>query len=230
MIKRASKPFLKRAYGGCKPAGRNASKKGKALMKKAIELFSGNADITKALLAAGIDALSDDYDAAKKPDIIADVYDLTPKFLKNFAFIWASPDCTTYSLASHGKHRRKGGVAVSDYAKQCDKNNAALIKKLVELNVPFIIENPRGHFRNMPFAQNLYLCTVYYSQYGMPYSKPTDLLSNRPIAHYFDTRKKLTGLHLDYCKAYGDFLGRCKMPPLLIDDIVKCVKDLIEEK
>lgn len=29
-------PFLKRAYGGCKPAGRNASKKGKVTMNKKV--------------------------------------------------------------------------------------------------------------------------------------------------------------------------------------------------
>lgn len=197
-------------------------------MKKVIELFSGNADITNALRAAGIDAVSVDYDPAKKPDIVADVYGLPSFFLKDFSFIWASPDCTTYSLASHGKHRRKGGIPVSDYAKQCDENNNAFIKMLVDLDVPFIIENPRAHFRNMPFVKCLYRTTIYYSQYGAPYSKPTDLFSNRPLYGLFDTARKLTRVHLDYCKGYGDFLGRCKIPERLIKDIVTAIAVLIE--
>lgn len=198
-------------------------------MKKAIELFSGNADITKALNKAGIETISVDYDPNKNPDIVNDVYKLSPEFLKNYSFIWASPDCTTYSLASHGRHRIKGGVPVSQYAKYCDRHNEELVHTLIELNIPFIIENPRAHLRNMPFMQSLFRCTIYYSQYGTPYAKPTDLFSNRPIAQYFDTRPKTTGVHLDYCASYKDFLGRCKMPEALIVDIVKAIKDLIED-
>ena len=196
--------------------------------KKVVELFSGNADITKALVAAGVDAISVDYDAEKKPDIVADVYELTPEFLKGFSFIWASPDCTTYSLASHGKHRKSGGVPVSDYAKQCDENNARFVELLIKLDIPFIIENPRGHMRNMPFMQGLHRCTIYYSQYGAEYSKPTDLFSSRPISQFFDSKTNFTHKHLDYCKTYGDFLGRCKIPEALIADIVVAIKSFIE--
>ena len=196
-------------------------------MKKVIELFSGSADITKALINSGLSAVSVDYDESKKPDIVANVYELTPEFLKDFSFIWASPDCTTYSLASHGKHRKSGGVPVSEYAKQCDENNAHLVNMLIKLDIPFIIENPRAHLRNMPFMRSLYRCTVYYSQYGTPYSKPTDFFSNRPIAHLFNTKVKNTGVHLDYCKSYDDFLGRCRIPEALINDIVKAIKSLM---
>lgn len=194
---------------------------------KVIELFSGNGDITKSLKLAGIDAFSLDYDRNKNPDIVADVYKLTNEFLKQYSFIWASPDCTTYSLASHGKHRRSGGIPVSEYAMECDVNNTRLIKKLIDLDIPFIIENPRGHFRNMPFARDLKRITIYYSQYGMPYSKPTDLFSNRSLEGLFDTTLKYTKMHLDYCKSYKDFLGRCKIPEKLIHDIVEAIKILM---
>lgn len=197
---------------------------------KVIELFSGNADITKALVKEGIEAVSLDYDQTKNPDIVADVYKLQPDFLKRYSFIWASPDCTTYSLASHGKHRKSGGVPVSDYALECDNNNARFVRMLLELGIPFIIENPRGHLRNMPFMKGLYRCCVYYAQYGAPYAKPTDLFSNRPIEHLFDTRRKTTGIHLDYCKSYDDFLGRCKIPDRLIADIVKAIKELTDNE
>lgn len=195
---------------------------------KVIELFSGNADITKALKLNGIQCVSVDYDQTKKPDIVANVYALTPDFLKNFDFIWASPDCTTYSLASHGKHRKSGGIPVSEYAKECDLNNARFIKMLIDLDIPFIIENPRGHFRNMAFARDLNRITVYYAQYGAPYSKPTDLFSNRNLDGLFDTTRKITHTHLDYCTSYDNFLGRCKIPDKLIDNIVLTIKKLLE--
>ena len=120
---------------------------------KAIELFSGNGDITTALKQNHVECYSIDYDIKKKADYHANVYELSKDFLKQFNFIWLSPDCTTYSFASHGLHRRKGGIPVSEYAKECDANNEKLFSLLNELNIPFICENPRCHFRHMPFVK-----------------------------------------------------------------------------
>lgn len=194
---------------------------------KAIELFSGNGDITKTLNEAGISCISVDYDGFKNPILCKDVYTLEKDFLKQFDFIWLSPDCTTYSFASHGLHRIKGAIPVSDYAKQCDNNNEKLFKLLKDLDIPFIAENPRCHFRHMNFTKDLYRITVYYSTYGMPYNKPTDLFSNRKeLLEGFNTAYTKAKIHLDHVKGYSDFLGRCKMPDDLIKDIVKAVKRL----
>lgn len=145
---------------------------------KFLELFSGNADVTKRFKKGGYDAISVDYNVLKAADLHADAYALSVGFLNTFDFIWASPDCTTYSFAAHGKHRKKGGVPISEYAKQCDENNALLVSKLMESGKPFIIENPRAFLRQMPFMQRLNRYTVYYSRYGAPYSKPTDIFTN----------------------------------------------------
>ena len=198
---------------------------------RCIELFSGNADITKALNDYGFECVSVDYDINKNPMICADVYNLDNYFLRQFAFIWLSPDCTTYSLAGRGIHRTKGSVAVSDYAKECDINNAQLFSRLRHLGIPFIAENPRGHMRHMPFVQGLARTTVYYSTYGDDFSpKPTDLFSNRPeILEVFNTKRTKTAKRLDHI-SYSDFLGRCKMPPRLIDDICKAVEIAVYEK
>lgn len=192
---------------------------------KVVELFSGNGDITKAFKESGVKAYSVDYDSKKNPDITYDVYKLPESFFKCFKFIWLSPDCTTYSFASHGLHRRSGGIPVSEYAKECDNNNTKLLALLKKLDIPFICENPRCHFRNMDFAKGLHRVTIYYSTYGLPYTKPTDLFSNRKeLLEIFDTRASKGSIHLDYCKRYEDFLGRCKMPDKLISDIVMTVK------
>ena len=192
---------------------------------KVAELFSGNADITKALNDYGFECVSVDYDISKNPMICADVYNLDDYFLRQFAFIWLSPDCTTYSLAGRGIHRTKGSVPVSDYAKECDINNARLFSRLRHLGIPFIAENPRAHMRHMPFVQGLARTTVYYSTYGADFSpKPTDLFSNCPeILGIFNTERTKTTNRLDHI-SYSDFLGRCKMPPRLIDDICKAVE------
>jgi site-specific DNA-cytosine methylase len=70
--------------------------------------------------------------------------------------IWASPDCTTYSIAAISTHRIKedsGNLAPkSDYAKQCDEINSHVIELINELKPKFyFIENPRGGMRKMWF-------------------------------------------------------------------------------
>ena len=58
--------------------------------------------------------------------------------------IWASPDCTTYSVASISKHRRlepDGNLkGVTEYAHFCDEVNAHVIELIKEL----IILDERG--------------------------------------------------------------------------------------
>lgn len=74
--------------------------------------------------------------------------------------IWASPDCTTYSIAAISHHRRKeddGNLApVSEYAKFCDNVNQHVLKLIHELNPKYwFIENPRGGLRKMRFMKDL---------------------------------------------------------------------------
>lgn len=196
------------------------------MIKSVLELFSGSGDISKRFSSFGWDSISIDYNPKCPSDLHMDVYSLPLEFFRMFDFIWASPDCTTYSLAARNIHRVSGGVPVSEYAKQCDCNNEVLVKSLLASGKPFIIENPRAHLRHMDFMVGLYRLTVYYSAYGAPYSKPTDLFSNFDLSKYFNQDIVHTHVHLDWIKGYGDFLGRCHMPSLLIDDIVKCAEDV----
>jgi site-specific DNA-cytosine methylase len=78
--------------------------------------------------------------------------------------VWASPDCTTYSIAAISTHRN-GVESKSDYAKKCDAVNMhfiSLIKQYLEVNpdMVFFIENPRGMLRKMPFMQEFTRHTV----------------------------------------------------------------------
>lgn len=99
--------------------------------------------------------------------------------------IWASPDCTTYSIAAISKHRTKedsGNLAPkSEYAKQCDIINSHVIELINELKPKYyFIENPRGGMRKMWFMQGLPRYTVTYCQYGDTRQKPTDIWTNHP--------------------------------------------------
>lgn len=200
-------------------------------MYKCIELFSGNGDITKLLNKnPEISCESVDYNEEYPATYCENVYNLSRDFLSKYNFIWLSPDCTTYSFAGHGIHRRKGNVPVSPYAKYCDENNAKLFKLLIDLDIPFIAENPRAFFRQNDFVKGLYRCTVY-STYGAEYAKPTDLFSNRDISKYFNQSVKNTYKHLDYVQSNPkDFLGRCRIPEKLLNAIVTCIYDLLKKE
>ena len=210
-----------------------------------VELFSGNADITKRLnQLPNVKCKSVDYNADFKPDICIDVFDI--RDLAHLAqlcgfpridFVWASPDCTSYSLASHGIHRKAGGIAVSDYAKLSDKLNYHLWNDILNNSIYYIVENPRAHYAKMSFCKYTKKITIYYSQYGMNVPKPTDLMSNDlNLGCFFDTRKPpKMGVTCGSTIGLGGvsgFLNRCKMPERLIDDIAKYVSSLptIERK
>lgn len=122
-------------------------------------------------------------------DLYADIGTITADdILKNFGrpdVIWASPDCTTYSIAAISHHRRKeddGNLApVSEYAKFCDGVNQHVLKLIRELNPQYwFIENPRGGLRKMRFMKDLPRYTLTYCQYGDTRMKPTDIFTNHP--------------------------------------------------
>ena len=103
--------------------------------------------------------------------------------------IWASPDCTTYSVMAISAHRRKEAdgnlAAVTEYAKQCDKINANVVNLIKEMNPRFwFIENPRVGMRKMNFMRGLPRYTVTYCQYGETRMKPTDIWTNHPAPNF----------------------------------------------
>lgn len=143
---------------------------------KVLELFAGTRSIGKAFEARGHEVFSIEWDKRfENIDLYADVLTVTAHdIIEKFGYpdvIWASPDCTTYSVAAISKHRRKepnGNLApVSEYAKFCDTVNAHVIELINELNPRYyFIENPRGGLRKMGFMQGLPRYTVTYCQYG----------------------------------------------------------------
>lgn len=157
---------------------------------KVLELFCGTKSISNAFKAAGFEVYTVDWNKDFEPDLAVDVGTLNCEDIIKLCngkpdIIWASPDCTSYSVAAISRHRTKepdGNLkAKSEYAMFCDKVNMHIINLIKELNPKYyFIENPRGGLRKMRFMQGLPRYTVTYCQYGDSRMKPTDIWTNHP--------------------------------------------------
>lgn len=162
---------------------------------KILELFAGARSIGKAFEERGHQVFSIEWDKSfANIDLYEDISKITAQdILEKFGHpdvIWASPDCTTFSIAAISHHRRKnletGNLdPISDYAKFCDEVDKHVIELIKELNPKYwFIENPRGGLRKMDFMQELPRYTVTYCQYGDTRMKPTDIWTNHPNPNF----------------------------------------------
>lgn len=162
---------------------------------KVLELFAGTRSIGKAFEARGHEVFSVEWDKQfENISLYADIGKLTAQDILDLCggvpdVIWASPDCTTYSVAAISKHRQKeanGNLKpTSEYAAFCDKVNAHVVELIRELKPRYwFIENPVGGLRKMNFMQGLPRYTVTYCQYGERRQKPTDIWTNHPAPQF----------------------------------------------
>jgi site-specific DNA-cytosine methylase len=159
---------------------------------KVLELFAGTRSIGKAFEVKGHEVYSIEWDKSFSDiDWYEDIGNITAKdILDRFGkpdVIWASPDCTTFSIAAISHHRTKApdGILLptSDYAKRCDEINKNVLRLIDDLKPKYwFIENPVGGMRKSQFMQpyNKYRHTVTYCQYGDTRMKPTDIWTNHP--------------------------------------------------
>lgn len=161
-----------------------------------LELFAGTRSIGKAFEKKGHKVYSVEWDKDfENIALYEDVNNITAKDVIKLCggvpdVVWASPDCTTYSIAAISHHRKKnedtGNLdAVSVYAKFCDKTNKHVLDLIQELKPKYyFIENPRGGLRKMDFMKGLYRYTITYCQYGDTRMKPTDIWTNHPKPNF----------------------------------------------
>ena len=164
---------------------------------KVLELFAGTRSIGKAFEKRGHEVFSVEWNKDfENIDLYADIGKITAQeILDKFGHpdvIWASPDCTTFSIAAISHHRRKNEVTgnldpVSDYARFCDKVDQHVLQLIQELKPKYyFIENPRGGMRKMTWMRDLPRYTVTYCQYETDRPaeqrrmKPTDIWTNHP--------------------------------------------------
>lgn len=164
---------------------------------KVLELFAGTRSIGKAFEAHGHEVFSVEWDKSfEHINLYADIGQLTAQeVLEKFGHpdvIWASPDCSSYSVAGIGYHRKLNPITKNldpqtDYARFCDQVNQHVVELIKELNPTYyFIENPRGGMRKMTWMQDLPRYTVTYCKYetDRPLEqrrmKPTDIWTNHP--------------------------------------------------
>ena len=152
---------------------------------RVLELFAGSRSIGKAAEALGHEVFSIDWEDYPGIDLTMDISYLKLTDLPWVPdMVWASPDCTTYTIAACSKHRTDSIIPKSEYAMKCDTTNKhwiGVIEDLLWVNpkMKYYIENPRGMLRKMPWMQaHPRRETVWYCQYGDDRAKPTDIWTN----------------------------------------------------
>ena len=215
---------------------------------RVLELFAGTRSIGKAFERAGHEVYSIEWDKNfENIDWYEDIGKITAQdIIERFGkpdVIWASPDCSSFSIAAISHHRKKNPETgnldpVSDYAKFCDRVDQNVLKLIKDLNpIYYWIENPVGGLRKMTWMQDIpYRYTTTYCQWGEKRMKPTDLFTNYPNA-YFPRCKNGDSCHESAPR--GSKTGtqglkgskeRSRIPDALCDYIVElCQKGLQDE-
>ena len=173
-----------------------------------------------------------DWDDKFHPDIHANVLDVSPDSLYGkYDFIWASPDCSPWSVTQIGRNWHKD-TNLPKTQKAADA--IPLVKHTLELlkmaKVGWVMENPMGKLRKMDFMQEYTKNTVTYCQYGENRRKPTDLWysgfewKSRPMCkngdpcHIAAPRGSKTGT-----QGYGTYAKKSIVPTSLWVEILECV-------
>jgi hypothetical protein len=148
------------------------------------DFFAGTGSSTKAFEDAGHTVIKFELDPQFDADEQVDILDLTADgLIAKYGrpdFVWASPPCTSFSIASISHHWISTGVPRSQAAVE-SMRLVAHTRQLIEALEPtfgFVIENPRGMLRKLPLLEGLTRWTVTYCQYGDDRMKPTDLWTN----------------------------------------------------
>ena len=160
---------------------------------RVLELFAGSRSIGNVCDDLGYNVFSSDINPFDNIDYVIDInkFDVSVvPFIPDF--IWASPPCTYFSVASIGKHWNKNNTPKSDNALKGVEYVKSTLKiinyfKLLNPNLNWFMENPRGKLRKLNIVKGLPRTTVWYCKYGDTRAKPTDIWSNNIWNPMFNT-------------------------------------------
>jgi site-specific DNA-cytosine methylase len=209
---------------------------------KILELFCGTKSFSNVAEAEGHEVFTVDIESKFNPTLCINILDFDISMLNGFKpdFIWASPPCTTFSVASIS-HYWTEGKPKNDKCLQGIEIVKKTIEIIKELNPKFwVIENPRGMLRKQDFMGSIHKDTVTYCQYGATIQKPTDLWNNlnhtfKPMCkpgascHQRAGRGSRTGVQgiysLEWERARGNnATARGKIPKELCLEILNAIK------
>jgi len=212
-----------------------------------LELFCGRKCIGE-VFKKKYDMVSLDYNpkfnATHTEDILE--WDYKQYEPETFEVIWASPDCTTWSLASGGKYRRQNNIYSQHENGQKAERMIIRLLEMIEYFKPkmFFIENPRGLLQHFPPMKDLESknnkTLVYYGNYNWGFPKATHIWSNiklwenektpdmppetyKLFYHNYDKIWK----RFYYAMKKGNAESRSLIPPLLVEKIYSKVNEEI---
>jgi hypothetical protein len=153
------------------------------------DFFSGTGSSTEGFREQGDTVYTFELDPAFEATENVDIMSLTADYLLarygRPDFVWASPPCTAFSVASIG-HHWQGGAGAYEPKTEAARYNQEIVRhtrKLIEELNPrlgYLIENPRGMLRKLDPLAGLDRVTISYCQYGDTRQKPTDLWGEVP--------------------------------------------------
>lgn len=154
---------------------------------KILDLCAGTGSATQAFEDAGHDVLRVDNDRKLRPELVADVREVAWRE-GAFDFVWASPPCEAFSVASIGTHWTGGHRAYVPKTEHAERNMEivqACLRIIDEVRPVrgWVMENPRGVLRKLPIMAGIDRATVTYCHYGDERMKPTDLWGTTQILH-----------------------------------------------
>lgn len=168
------------------------------------DFFSGTGSSTQAFKDAGHTVISFEIDESFEATENVDIFLLSADYLLaqygRPDFVWASPPCTAFSVASMG-HHWGGGYRNYEPKTEAAKFNQELVAHTVnlikELNPSkgWLMENPRAMLRKLPVVAGLPRRTVSYCTYGDSRMKPTDLWGEVPGWVHREPCKNGQGCH-----------------------------------
>lgn len=156
-----------------------------------LDLFAGTGSSTQAFADRGHKVIRVELDPQHEAECHADVCTLTVDRVLALCgrtpdFIWASPPCTSFSVASIGKYWDKnGGNPIPKHPKSVEGQR--IVKATLDLIHAlkpsyWLMENPRGMLRTLQLVAPYDRRTVTYCKYGDTRMKPTDLWGVMPLA------------------------------------------------
>lgn len=193
-----------------------------------LELFSGSKSVSETFESNGWIAFTVDNNLKLKPSICCDILDLHEWRLPfRPDFVWASPDCHTFSRANTLPNWKKETIKYRQYKytpiSEAAEKSLAFLQKTTSIisyfqTCLFIIENPIGRIHHLNPMKKLghYRYAVNYADYGFPYSKETYLFSNFFLP--FSTKKVWS--NSPGLLSINSKYQRSKVPPALVQTII----------
>jgi hypothetical protein len=144
------------------------------------DFYAGTGSSTQAFADAGHRVIrfenDPQFDAERYDDISTlKAADLVEQYGRP-DFVWASPPCTSFSVASIGRHWHAPGIPKTQQASDAQDLVGYTVDLIRDLDPRFgwLMENPRGMLRKLPVVADLERRTITYCAYGDFRMKPTD--------------------------------------------------------